>query len=314
MPHWLVDVLYSRSRTSGTSTSRTGWPTATPSRAGTLAWVTVYALVYVALVLALGLARLPVARLPVTNRIALPLAARPRARHAREPARHRRAAGRLPGPGGGALPLVGPAGEDACFPASRASSPTSTGCAPSSTSAASGSSRTTRASSSCEPLIEITTTLDPRLEIAYRYGAIFLSEPAPSAPVARSEGIEVLETGHGEPARSWRLRQDLGFFTHLFLHDSARAARILHEASQVPGAPYWLRDAGRRPSRQGRRPPRRASHVAADVRPGRARGDQGERPREPEGARRGRSGGRDAGRGGRFTRTTRDGSRGAWPR
>ena len=29
------------------------------------------------------------------------------------------------------------------------------------------------------PLVDITTTLDPRLEIAYRYGAIFLSEPPP---------------------------------------------------------------------------------------------------------------------------------------
>src|SRR5262249_38045918 len=29
------------------------------------------------------------------------------------------------------------------------------------------------------PLIDVTTTLDPRLEIAYRYGAIFLCEPSP---------------------------------------------------------------------------------------------------------------------------------------
>ena len=30
-----------------------------------------------------------------------------------------------------------------------------------------------------EPLTDITTTLDPRMEIAYRYGAIFLAEPHP---------------------------------------------------------------------------------------------------------------------------------------
>ena len=40
------------------------------------------------------------------------------------------------------------------------------------------------------PLIDITTTLDPRLEIAYRYGAIFLSEPPP--------------TGAGRPRRRRR--------------------------------------------------------------------------------------------------------------
>ena len=44
-----------RSRTSGTSTSRTGWPTATPSRLGTLGFVTAYAVVYIAFALVLGL-------------------------------------------------------------------------------------------------------------------------------------------------------------------------------------------------------------------------------------------------------------------
>jgi len=30
-----------------------------------------------------------------------------------------------------------------------------------------------------QPLVEITTTLDPRLVLAYRYGAVFLAEPYP---------------------------------------------------------------------------------------------------------------------------------------
>jgi len=91
-----------------------------------------------------------------------------------------------------------------------------------------------------EPLIEITTTLDPRLEIAYRYGAIFLSEPNPVGAGRPLEGVAFLKRGMENLPLSWRLRQDLGFYTHLFLHDSAEAARILHEATQVPGAPYWL--------------------------------------------------------------------------
>jgi hypothetical protein len=95
-----------------------------------------------------------------------------------------------------------------------------------------------------EPLIEITTTLDPRLEIAYRYGAIFLSEPVPVGAGRPSEGVAFLERGMKNLPRSWRLRQDLGFYTHIFLHDSVRAAQILHEAMQVPGAPYWLETLG----------------------------------------------------------------------
>ena len=44
--------------------------------------------------------------------------------------------------------------------------------------------------------------------------------------------------------QSWRLRQDLGFFTHLFLGDSVRAAQILREAAQGRRA----RPTGSRPS------------------------------------------------------------------
>ena len=95
-----------------------------------------------------------------------------------------------------------------------------------------------------EPLIEITTTLDPRLEIAYRYGAIFLSEPNPIGAGRPREGVGFLERGVSNLPQSWRLRQDLGVYTHLFLHDSARAAEILREASRLPGAPYWLETLG----------------------------------------------------------------------
>ncbi len=91
------------------------------------------------------------------------------------------------------------------------------------------------------PLIEITTTLDPRLEMAYRYGAIFLSEPSPAGAGRPREGIEVLEAGVRNNPGSWRLCQDLGFFHYIYLHDAARAAAVLNEAADLPGAAFWLR-------------------------------------------------------------------------
>jgi hypothetical protein len=91
------------------------------------------------------------------------------------------------------------------------------------------------------PLIEITTTLDPRLEIAYRYGAVFLSEPPPTGAGRPREGVEVLEKGVQNLPESWRLRQTLGFFHFLYLHDPRTAARILEEAAELPGAAFWLR-------------------------------------------------------------------------
>jgi hypothetical protein len=90
------------------------------------------------------------------------------------------------------------------------------------------------------PLIEITTTLDPRLEIAYRYGAVFLSEAPPVGAGRPHEGIEVLEKGVRNLPDSWRLRQTLGFFYFLYLHDARTAARILEEAADLPGAAFWL--------------------------------------------------------------------------
>jgi len=91
------------------------------------------------------------------------------------------------------------------------------------------------------PLIEITTDLDPRLEVAYRYGAIFLAEPAPEGAGRPDEAVEILEKGVRMNPLSWRLRQELGFFHYLFLRQPERASEILLEAADLPGAPFWLR-------------------------------------------------------------------------
>ncbi len=91
------------------------------------------------------------------------------------------------------------------------------------------------------PLIEITTTLDPRLEVAYRYGAIFLSEPPPLGAGRPEDGVRLLERGVAAMPEAWRLRQDLGFFHYLFLKDAQTASRILLEAAEVEGAAFWLR-------------------------------------------------------------------------
>lgn len=92
------------------------------------------------------------------------------------------------------------------------------------------------------PLIEITTTLDPRMEIAYRYGAAFLAEPQPVGAGRPDLGLAVLERGVGNNPGSWRLYQELGFFHFVYLKDAKRAAEILVAASDIPGAGYWLKN------------------------------------------------------------------------
>jgi hypothetical protein len=91
-----------------------------------------------------------------------------------------------------------------------------------------------------EPLTEITTTLDPRLEIAYRYGAIFLCEPWPNGKGDPQAGIRLLEKGVRALPGSWRLRQNLGYYRYIFLNDAKGGAQVLLEAARLPGAPFWL--------------------------------------------------------------------------
>jgi hypothetical protein len=91
------------------------------------------------------------------------------------------------------------------------------------------------------PLIEITTSLDPRMEIAYRYGATFLAEPPPSGAGDPRAAVEILRKGVESNPRSWRLRQDLALFHYFFLDDAQTASRVLLEASNVPGAPPLLK-------------------------------------------------------------------------
>jgi hypothetical protein len=90
------------------------------------------------------------------------------------------------------------------------------------------------------PLIDITTALDPRLELAYRYGAVFLSEDWPVGAGNPKQGIEVLESGVAALPGSWRLRWDLGSSWFFFMKNPRKAAEVLVQAESLPGAPYWL--------------------------------------------------------------------------
>jgi hypothetical protein len=91
-----------------------------------------------------------------------------------------------------------------------------------------------------QSLIEITNALDPRMELAYRYGAIFLSEAWPEGPGRPDEGISVLERGVENLPNSWRLRWDLGNICFFYQRDAKRASGFFLDASKLPGAPYWL--------------------------------------------------------------------------
>jgi len=91
------------------------------------------------------------------------------------------------------------------------------------------------------PLLDIVTTLDPRFTIAYRFGAIFLSEPYPGGPGRPDLAIELLEKGVKAEPSKWRYEEDLGFVYYWWLHDFDKAAQHFERGGRVPGAPWWMR-------------------------------------------------------------------------
>ena len=91
------------------------------------------------------------------------------------------------------------------------------------------------------PLLDITTTLDPRFNMAYRFGAIFLTEAYPDGPGRPQEAVALLEKGVRQMPERWQYLQDIGFVYYWWLHDYEEAARWFERASEIPGSPWWLK-------------------------------------------------------------------------
>ena len=91
------------------------------------------------------------------------------------------------------------------------------------------------------PLLDIATSLDPRFNIAYRFGAVFLAEAPPGGPGRPDLAVALLEKGLRERPDKWEYMEDIGFVHYWYVHDSRAAAAWFTKAGDVPGAPWWLR-------------------------------------------------------------------------
>ncbi|HKV05300.1 MAG TPA: hypothetical protein VJO53_09365 [Candidatus Acidoferrales bacterium] len=91
------------------------------------------------------------------------------------------------------------------------------------------------------PLLDITTTLDPKLIIAYRFGAIFLSETGNVGANRPDLAVQLIKRGIAENPDQWRLSGDLGFLYYWRLKDYPNAAAAYLEGSKNPNAAPWLR-------------------------------------------------------------------------
>ena len=90
------------------------------------------------------------------------------------------------------------------------------------------------------PLLDITTTLDPRFNIAYRFGAIFLAEGYPNGPGKPELAIKLLQKGFAENPHKWQYLHDIGFIHYWWTRDYQTASEWFKKAGQVPGSAEWL--------------------------------------------------------------------------
>jgi hypothetical protein len=92
-----------------------------------------------------------------------------------------------------------------------------------------------------EPLLDVTTTLDPKLLPAYQFGSVFLAQKPPEGAGNPQAAALLVEKGIRENPQSWRLYYDLGYIYWLELKDPAKAADAFKRGSQVSGAYPWMR-------------------------------------------------------------------------
>ncbi len=91
------------------------------------------------------------------------------------------------------------------------------------------------------PLLDITTTLDPNLLVAYRFGAMFLSQAAPAGAGRPDLAVELIRRGIQANPEYWRLYEDLGFVYYFDLKDYQKAAEAFLEGSKKPNAQLWMK-------------------------------------------------------------------------
>lgn len=90
------------------------------------------------------------------------------------------------------------------------------------------------------PLLDMTTSLDPDFKIAYRFGAILLSEGYPNGPARPDAAISLLEKGIRRSPERWEYYYDAGMVEYWWREDYQAASEWFLKAARQPGAPEWL--------------------------------------------------------------------------
>lgn len=86
------------------------------------------------------------------------------------------------------------------------------------------------------PLLDITTTLDPDLIVAYEWGSTFLDQPPPIGAGDEQAAIALVKKGIRNNPDDWHLYFTLGFIQYLGQHNYLEAAQSFEQGSRLPHA------------------------------------------------------------------------------
>ena len=114
-----------------------------------------------------------------------------------------------------------------------------------------------RATQLLYPLLDLTTSLDPRFNLAYRFGALFLAEPPPGGPGRPDQAIALLQKGIKEMPGSGRTTRTPGFVYYCGYKDYEKAADWFRRGSEIKGAPWFMKPLAANTLAKGHEPRRR---------------------------------------------------------
>ncbi len=91
-----------------------------------------------------------------------------------------------------------------------------------------------------QPLLDLTTSLDPHFTTAYHFGAIFLAMAPPDGPGRADQAIALLEKGLRASPDRWLYAHGIGFVHYWHTGDFLAAAEWFERAARMPRAPSWI--------------------------------------------------------------------------
>jgi hypothetical protein len=91
-----------------------------------------------------------------------------------------------------------------------------------------------------EPILTVTTTLDPQMLVAYNSGSVFLAQRPPQGAGDPEAAARLVRRGIAANPKAWKLWYQLGYVQWQEMGDAKAASQSFLTGSKMPGAMPWM--------------------------------------------------------------------------